>query len=71
MGARQFNKRKAMICKGWEKTSLFQNFNPYFQMEVLGVNAIKFSFSSNLTQEIDTCDPIDFNYNYPNCEKDT
>ncbi len=39
-------------------------------MKVLGMNATKFSFSSNLTQEIDTCDPIDFNYNYPNCEED-
>jgi hypothetical protein len=37
----QLNERKAMIYEGWEKTSLFQSFNPYFQMEVLRVNATK------------------------------
>ncbi len=26
----QFNEKKAMICKGWEKIDLFQNFNPNF-----------------------------------------
>jgi len=35
------------------------------------MNVTKFSFSSNLTQEIETCDPIDFNCNYPNYEEDT
>ncbi len=67
----QLNERKAMIYKGWKKTSLFQSFNPYFQLEVLGVNVTKLSFSSNLTEKIDICDPIDFNYNYPNREEDT
>jgi hypothetical protein len=60
-----------MICKGWEKTNLFQSFNPYSQMEILRVNVTKFSFSSNLTQEINTYDPIDFNCNYLNCEEET
>lgn len=40
-------------------------------MEILKMNVTKFSFSSNLTQEIETCDPIDFNCNYPNYEEDT
>jgi hypothetical protein len=48
-----------MIYKGWEKTGLFQSFNLYFQMEALGVNTTKALLSSNLTQEIKICDPID------------
>jgi hypothetical protein len=41
----QSNERKAIICKGWEKTSLLQSFNPNFQMEVLGMNELlKFYF---------------------------
>jgi hypothetical protein len=36
----QSNKRKAIICKGWKKTSLLQSFNPNFQMEALGTNEL-------------------------------
>ncbi len=37
--------RKAIICKGWEKASLLQSFNPNFQMEALGMNELlKFYF---------------------------
>jgi hypothetical protein len=46
----QFNVRKAMICKGWEKTSPFQSFNLNFHMETSIVNATKILFSSNHTQ---------------------
>jgi hypothetical protein len=53
------------------KKSLFQSFHSYYQMEVLRVNVTKFSFSSNLTEEINTCDSIDFHYNYLNYDKDT
>jgi len=31
----QFGETKAMICKGWEKTSLLQSFKPNFQIETL------------------------------------
>jgi hypothetical protein len=40
-------------------------------MGALEVNATKFSSSSNLTEEIDTCNIIVFNCNYPNREEDT
>jgi hypothetical protein len=41
----QSNERKAIICKGWEKASLLQSFNPNFQMEALGMNELlKFYF---------------------------
>jgi hypothetical protein len=59
----QLNERKTMICKGWEKISLLQSFNLDFQMETYGVNATKTLFSSNFTQEIDICDPIDLDDN--------
>ncbi len=36
----QSNKRKTIICKGWEKTSLLQSFNLNFQMEALGMNEL-------------------------------
>jgi hypothetical protein len=49
----QFNEKKAMICKGWEKIDLFQNFNPNFQMEALGMNGTKVLFSLNLTHELE------------------
>jgi hypothetical protein len=38
----QFNVRKAMICKGWEKTSPLQSFNLDFHMEASRMNATKF-----------------------------
>jgi len=46
----QFSVRKAMICKGWEKTSPLQSLNLYFDMEASRVNATKILFSSNHTQ---------------------
>jgi hypothetical protein len=60
-----------MICKGWEKTCLLQSFNLDFQMEALGVNTIKTLLSSNLTQEIKICDPIDLDDNDLDIEEDT
>ncbi len=40
-----------MIYKVWEKTCLFHNFIPYFQMEALRINDTKSLFSSYLTKE--------------------
>jgi hypothetical protein len=67
----QFNERKTMICKGWEKTCLLQSFNLDFQMEALRVNMTKALFSSNLTQEIEICDPIHPDDNDLDIEEDT
>jgi len=33
-------KKKTIICKDWEKTSLLQSFNPNFQIEALGMNEL-------------------------------
>jgi hypothetical protein len=65
------NERKTMNCKGWEKTCLLQNFNLDFQMEALGMNMTKALFSSNLTQEIEICDPINLDDSDLDIEKTT
>jgi hypothetical protein len=48
----QICEKKELICKRCEKINLFWSFNPYFQMETLGINIIKSLFSWNMTNKM-------------------